>query len=289
MTRLIVAAGLALTAIFPSVAPAQTGLLVVAHGGGAEWNDRVRQTVAQVQWPLGPVTTAFLMGPDADSAGWAAGIETLVRAGATRIVAVPLMVSSAGSHHRQIRYYAGEIDSLPAELAEHAHGWKASVTRPTLVTRALDGSPELARVLSERWNELPEEDRRRPILVVAHGPSSDAEAAIWKSDLDRVIRPIAESARVPFAVGLLRDDAPPAVRSKAVADLRRSIGALIATGADSVTVLPVLISRSSIGTVTIPRDLQGMPIRYDPVVLAPSPHLARWIERVALARVESTN
>ena len=41
--------------------PAQTGLLVVAHGAGPEWNQRVREVVEGVSWGHGPVELAFLI------------------------------------------------------------------------------------------------------------------------------------------------------------------------------------------------------------------------------------
>jgi sirohydrochlorin ferrochelatase len=260
----------------------QTGLLVVAHGAGREWNDGVRATVARVGWPAGPVATAFLMGPEAADSGWEAGVRSLVERGAKQIVAVPLMVSSAGGHYRQIRFLAGASEELPAELADHVHQ-AGGPPVPVLVTRALDGAPEMGAVLDDLWQSLPALDRRRAIVFVAHGPSTDADAARWLEDLSRVAAPLAGRAGANFAIGLLRDDAPPPVRASAVSEIRRRIEALAAATNDSVTVLPVLVSRGAITAATIPRDLTGLPIRYVPASLTPTTHLARWIERVALA------
>ena len=52
--------------------------------------------------------------------------------------------------------------------------------------------------------------------------------------------------------------------------------------------MPVLISTGRIDRVTIPKDLAGLPVRYAPMVLAPHAALAQWIERVAIARLETT-
>jgi hypothetical protein len=93
------------------------------------------------------------MGEEADSAGWGAAVARLVRDGAREIVVVPLMVSSHGSHYRQIRYYAGELDSLPPELAAHDHhSAHAAPGVPMRVTPALDAAPELAEALAGRWS-----------------------------------------------------------------------------------------------------------------------------------------
>jgi len=56
--------------VCPATLVAQTGLLVVAHGAGPEWNGPVRETVASVSWPHGPVQVAFLMGAETPASGW---------------------------------------------------------------------------------------------------------------------------------------------------------------------------------------------------------------------------
>ncbi len=266
-------------------AQAQTGLLVVAHGAGAEWNQRVRETVAQVSWTGGPVSVAFLMGPEMTSAGWDSATARLVRDGARRIVVVPLMVSSHGGHYRQIRFLAGEIAEFPAELRAHDHGSYGPPPVPMSVTPALDGAPELGRVLLDRWRALPRA-RSRPLLLVAHGPVDEEESARWLRDLERAAAGIAREGTARVAVGLLRDDAPPPIRAAAIARLREQVGGL--GSGDTVAVMPVLVSTGKIDRITIPRDLAGLPIDYSPVVLTPHPALARWIERVAIARDAST-
>ncbi len=294
---------LLLTSLVCSVAgglTAQTGLLVVAHGANQPWNDGVRKVVEQVRWS-GPVATAFLMGPEAGTSGWGAGVTALTQAGAKRIVVVPLMVSSAGAHFEQVRFYAGEIAELPKALAAHAqggpggHGGHAdhgshhgAPSVPMTVTPALDDAPELGLAIQSIWAELPSADKTRPLVFVAHGPTSDEEAAIWVANLSRAVGPVASAAGVPFAIDLIRDDAPPPMRAAAVEKTRQTILDFAARARDSVTVLPLLISRSAINTVTIPKDLANLPISYHPAALAPSVHLARWIERIALARTETT-
>lgn len=265
---------------------AQTGLLVVAHGASPQWNNGVRQVVEQVQWS-GPVATAFLMGDEAETSGWNAAVAQLVQRGVREIVVVPMMVSSHGEHYRQIQFYAGEISQLPAGMAEHQHGAIVSPPVPMRVTAALDASPELGAALLDRWQGLSEVDRRRPLVLVAHGPSSDDEAALWISDLSAVAAGIRVQGRIPVAVGLLRDDAAPPVRAAAVSQTRGLIEQFAAESRDSVAAISVLISTGSIATVTIPEDLAGLPVRYTPVVLTPLAPLARWVERMALAKMET--
>jgi hypothetical protein len=120
---------------------------------------------------------------------------------------------------------------------------------------------------------------------VAHGPSTDAEAALWVRDLELAAREIGGDMRV--RVGLLRDDASPPVRAAAIALIHETVNALAAVGGDTVAVLPVLISSGRIDGATIPKDLSGLPVSYTAVSLAPHGALARWIERMALAKAET--
>lgn len=261
---------------------AQTGLLVVAHGAGPEWNQRVREVVARVRWVHGPVELAFLMGPEAEAAGWGAALGALERRGAGSVVVVPLLVSSYGGHYRQIRYYAGELDSLPPELLRHDHHAGAAPRLPMRVTAALDGAPEMAQAVVARWRALDGADQRRPVLLVAHGPSDAADAQHWLGDLDAVAAGLGRAgATAEVRSGLLRDDAPPPVRQEAVRVMRDTIQALSRRSLDSVVVLPVLISTGAIDRTKLPRDFEGLPVRYAAQPLAPLPHLSRWIERVA--------
>lgn len=264
------------------------GLLVVAHGADSTWNANVRRTVQQVQWS-GPVEVAFLMGPEAHHASWNVAVRALEAKKASRIVAVPLMVSTHGSHVDQIRFYAGELPALPPELASmggHDHEAPVKATVPVRTTQALDDAAELGQALFERWQALSAADKARPLVLVAHGPTDNAQAVLWEKNIAAATSRIAGLvAPRPTRIHLLRDDAPAAVRAAAVQEMRDTISALAARVRDSVTVLPVLISTGAVNTVKIPADIKGLPVRYQPVGLTPSAALARWIERVAAASI----
>lgn len=266
---------------------AQTGLVVVAHGADSAWNAKVREVVAGVEWPHGPQAVAFLMGAEAHTAGWDSAVARLARGGATSGVVVPLLVSSFSGHYRQVRYYAGTLDTLDVELLRHRH---ASLVPPPLrlvVTPALDSAPELRAAMVDRWRALPPDHRRAPVILVAHGPNDDGEAAAWAAHLEGVAAAIRGAGAPAAQVHLLRDDAPPLVRAGAVAAMRDSVLGLARTHGDSVVALPLLISTGAITRSKIPRDLAGLPVRYDPVVLAPHPALARWVGRVANAAMRA--
>ncbi len=258
----------------------QTGLLVVAHGGSATWNQQVRNTVQEVEWTRGPVEIAFLMGPESDSAGWKPAVESLVARRAQRIIAVPLMVSSFGGHFDQIMFYAGRRKTLAPALATHDHvgDWKPPV--PIEVTSALDDAPELGATLYDRWQALTPRDQNRPLYLIAHGPGADSASARWISNIRSAADTLARIGH-PAKIGLLQDDASPAERAQAIARLRANISSLSVAAGDSVLVLSVLISSGRIDQVTIPTDLAELPVHYVPTALTPSHHIARWIERQA--------
>lgn len=261
---------------------AQTGLLIVAHGAGSDWNGKVREVTAQVTWKYGPTATAFLMGPEAHDSGWETGVDRLVKAGVKEIIAVPLMVSTYGSHVRQMQFYAGQLDAMPAGLETHNHGAPSGKPPvPIRLTSGLDAAPELGLAFAQRWGDLTAADRKRPVLLVAHGPSDSVDAGYWVRNLlaaASVLR--AAGLNQDIRVGLLKDDAPAEVRAAAVAEMRDSITALATRAKDSVVVLPVLISSGPLLTTTVPSDLKDLPIRYVRLPLAPLPVLARWIERM---------
>ncbi len=278
------AAAVALLLTLPALVPAQTGVLVVAHGADSAWNTRVRESVSQVRVD-GPVQLAFLMGTEADTSSWDAGVRRLVSAGAKRIVVVPLMVSTFGEHVTQIRYYAGEIKEAPAWLAAMGHDHHATPGAspvPMRVTSALDAAPELGSILAARWYALPAINQRRPLVLVAHGPSAEADVPRWIEGLRAATAPLATALGAqPLHIGLLRDDAGPVVRGAAVAALRDTVSAYARRASDSVVVMTVLISSGQINQLTVPKDLAGLPTAYYGFGLAPDPHLARWIERIS--------
>lgn len=286
----LAAATLFSTGAVPKAAHSQTksvGLIVVAHGADSVWNARVRQTVSQMKWTHGPVGVAFLMGSEAKTASWDSAATQVQRAGVVGLVVVPFMVSSYGSHFRQIQFYAGKLAEMPAELGDmarmgHDMHTMVKLTVPTIVTPALDDAPELGEALIGRWKELSAPEKKRPLMLVAHGPNNQDDVIHWESNILKTAKTLREAvAPRPVRVALLRDDAPAEVRAASIAAMRDTIVSLGRVAHDSVTVLPVLISTGSVNTVKIPADIAGLPVRYAPVGLAPHAAMARWIVRIA--------
>src|SRR5262245_56817277 len=163
----------------------KVGTVVIAHGGSEEWNRLVKEVAAEARTG-GPVEVSFLMGPGAKADPFQRIVARLEQAGVNRIVVVPLLVSSHSGHYEQIRYLAGQTRELDQEMMHHLHmGGLEPVTSkvPIAVARAIDDSPDVARVLAERARALVAALAGRALFLVVHGPNSPAEHALWMKHL----------------------------------------------------------------------------------------------------------
>src|SRR5262245_8778604 len=100
------------------------GVLILAHGADAAWNAPVESLAVAVKRAggvTGPVGVAFLMGQGAPTHRFQDQVAELKKQGAQRVVLVPLLVSSYSGHFDQLRYLAGTLDTLDAEMAHHLH------------------------------------------------------------------------------------------------------------------------------------------------------------------------
>jgi sirohydrochlorin ferrochelatase len=287
--RRIPAAALALVGalLCASTVDAQTAhdrpaAIVVAHGAEAEWNDRVRD-IAGVAETGGPVEVAFLMGPEAEARPFQDVVAELVERGASEIVIVPLLVSSHSGHYDQLRWLAGEIDSLSGYMAHHLE--MAGITRPADPSRirlaaALDDAPELADVLADRALALAESPPEQALFLIGHGPNSAEDYALWMSNLRAVAERVASVTGFrDVKLGLVRDDAPPEVRVEAVLGIRETIALQRELTGRPVVVVPILVSEGRVSREKIPADLEGLDVVYTGEPILPHPALARWIAR----------
>ena len=280
--RLRILAAAAALLLVPSVAPAQkVGTVVVAHGGDSIWNAHVRD-VAQQAKTGGPIEVSFLMGAGAKTARFQDAVARLEAQGVSQIVVVPMLVSSHSGHYDQIRYLGGEQVTLGETMMHHLH--MAGIERPSAkvplrVTKAMDASAEVARVLADRALAMTKTPREQALLIVGHGPNSAEDYAAWMANL----RPVADSVKAwtgfrDVRVDLVRDDAPAPVRAEAVRRVRELIELQhMATGKD-VVVVPVLVSKGSVSRDKVPNDIRGTRSIYAGEPLLPHPAMARWIE-----------
>lgn len=272
---------LAAQMVTPARARGTTGTVVIAHGGDSLWNARVRDVATRANTG-GPVEVSFLMGAGAATARFQDAVARLEAAGVSEIVVVPVLVSSHSGHYDQIRYLAGDSVTLDDTMMHHLH--MSGITRPTTrvpmrLTRALDNSSEMARVLSDRALALTDQPKARALLIVGHGPNSAEDYASWMRNL----RLVSDSVRAwtgfrDVRVELVRDDAPVEVRAEAVLRVRELIDLQSQLTGQDVIVVPVLVSSGSVSRDKVPNDIRGTRSLYSGEPLLPHPAMSSWIE-----------
>lgn len=257
------------------------GTIVVAHGADADWNRPVLEIAARAATG-GPVEVALLMGDHVPDHRFQDAAARLVEEGADRIVVVPLLASSHSSHYDQIRYLAGELEELDETMMHHLHMGgihRPEVDVPVRLAPALDASMEMADILAERALAQTDSPKEQALYIVGHGPNSAENHAGWMENL----RPVADSVAAltgfrDVKLGLVRDDAPEAVRAEAVRSIRETIALQHALTDREVVVVPILISRGYV-TEKVRKDLAGLPVAFEGEGLLPHPALAEWIAR----------
>jgi hypothetical protein len=239
----------------PTGAPAtpaegRIGLLVMAHGGGPEWDRSVSHMLAGVAEET-PTAVAFGM---ADPHTLGAALDTLRRAGVGRVAVVRLFVSGA-SFIDQTRYLLGLSSTPPAFFipghGSHGggvgHGGDVAVPAPIdhglVVATHDDGlmdSPLALRIMAERARALSRDRSSESVMIVAHGSGDDLE----NDGLLRGMSVIADELRTDgFAAArafTLREDWP---EKRAVAEREmRAFAAAEAEVGRRVLVVPMRLS-----------------------------------------------
>ena len=283
-----------------------TGVLLLAHGGSAQWNASVTELAAQVD-KTRPTEVAFGM---ATRANIQAAVDRLTSRGVKEIVAVPLFVSSWSSVITSTEYLLGQRTEAPAELAAFAKmshaprgatpgsdvapaGHEAHtatdatspVTSPVPIrmTRALNDHPVVAEILASRARSISRNPVEEAIVIVAHGPTGDGENRRWLEDMASIAGRIGREERFASVDYLtLRDDAPKAVRDRATAELRDLVGKRNHEGR-RVLIVPLLVSFGGIERGLRER-LEGLPYTLPDAGLVPDDRLATWVLAMAAAR-----
>lgn len=286
---------------------ADPGILLLAHGGSAEWNARVTELAAQANTSQA-TEVAFGM---ATRATIQAAIDRLVARGVTEIVAVPLFVSSWSPIVTSTEYLLGLRAEAPAALAAYAKmnhappaGTAASgstpagndghhaaadgtspVTSPVPIrmTPALNDHPVVADILSTRARAISTNAADEALIIVAHGPNDDEDNRLWLADMASLagrIRRTEPFASVDYLT--LRDDAPKPVRDRATAELRQLVLKRSEEGR-RVLIAPLLVSFGGIDR-RLRERLEGLTYTVADAGLAPDERLVTWVLAMAAPR-----
>ena len=152
-----------------------SGVLVMAHGGGVEWNAAVEEALAPLRERI-PVALALGM---ADPRTMQAGLDSLTAQGVGHVAVVRLFVSEAAFLH-QTEYILG-LRSDPPPWGMIGHRMTAGTELRPVATGAsilldrngLAGSGAVAAILRERAAAAVSDGREAGLLLVAHGMGAE--------------------------------------------------------------------------------------------------------------------
>jgi sirohydrochlorin ferrochelatase len=272
-------------------------VLLLAHGGKPDWNDRVI-AIAKAVSSSHPVEVAFGM---ATRANIQAAVDRLTAHGVSRVVAVPLFVSSHSSVVTSTESLLGLRHDMPPDLvkfakmthgsgahAQHAEagtdGTKPVTSKlPIAMTPALNHHPLVAAILTDRARSISQTPADEAVVLVAHGPVPDDDNARWLADMKQLASGVdaaTDFASIDYLT--LRDDAPKPIRDAATAELRALVERRIAEGR-RVLIVPLLLSYGGIEQGLRER-LKGLEHRMADQGLTPDDRIAQWVRESVAAR-----
>lgn len=163
----------------PGTAPSEQGLgvLVMAHGGGEEWNHNVSASVAGLRDRM-PLAVAFGM---ANPHTLQTALDELDSQGASTIAVVRLFLSGASFLHQTEFLFGHRPD--PPERAMMGHRMVPGSDLPPLETDArvlldmagMAGSEQVNRIVLARADAASPDPTRTGVLVIAHGMGAEEE------------------------------------------------------------------------------------------------------------------
>lgn len=293
LVALVVGLGLSVSA---QQSVPKAGILLLAHGGAAQWNERVNAVAAAADQSQ-PTEVAFGM---ASRASIQDAIDKLAARGVTEIVAVPLFVSSHSSVITSTEYLLGLRADAPKDLAvfakmnhgshgmpeavDHsAHGAPAvdpaSPVKTTMKIRmapALNRHPLIGAIVADRARSISITPEKEAVILVAHGPVPDEDNRRWLEDMAVLAEQTKASAAYAMVDYLtVRDDAGPAMREAATRELREKVQAQLALGR-RVLIVPHLMSFGGIEQ-GVRKRLEGLEYTMSEQALMPDDRILQWV------------
>ena len=275
----------------PTPASSGFGVLVMAHGGGPEWDRSVAEAVAPLR---GEVPTRLAYGM-ASPRTLRAALDSLRQDGVTH-VAVVRMFLSGRSFLDQTEYFLGLSDQPPASFllmdhAEGAHGGAGAAGHAahggaspapiehglTLATHAYGmlESDEAAQIMRARAAELSRAPAAESVLLRAHGMGDEGENDEVLAVMSAISGSLEHEGFTRVRAATLREDWDEK-RAEAEEQIRTWDAAEAAEGR-RVLVLPMRLS----GFGPYAEVLEGL--SYAPGDgLLPHPAIQGWIRQTAV-------
>lgn len=279
------------TSAEPARGGSDFGVLLMAHGGGRQWNSAVLEAVKPLQAKY-PTEVAFGM---ADATTLQESVKKLEAQNVRRIGVVRLFVSGESFVDETEKIFglkpgaptaaSGAPAAAPDHASHGAHGGHSMAfyrveTRSSfaLSTAGLLDAPGMGNVLADRAAALSKSAEKEDVLVLAHGPGDDGENERWLAKLDA--RAAAIRAKAPFRrveVQTLREDWPDK-RVEAEKKIRAFVQRASSEGGKAI-VIPFRVQ----GFGPYADVLKDLEYVADKKGLIPHDEIGRWIAAEAAA------
>ena len=255
----------------------RVGLLVMAHGGSAEWNETVSSVVAPLRDEL-PTAVAFGM---ANPKTLQVGLDSLRSAGVTNVAVVRMFISGQ-SFLEQTEYLLGLSEERPS-LVTHRETDPDSLPEAAVISSGLIvathkaglmDSWEARDILTERARSESQRPENDSVLLLAHGMGDDRQNDDVVQAMQAVSVAVKKAGFRAVRAETLREDWP---EKRAIVErrLRDYVRSETAAGR-KVIVVPMRLS----GFGPYAEVLTGL--EYAPTEgLLPHPAVSAWIRNTA--------
>lgn len=295
------------------------GIVVIAHGSPSEaWCDPISEAVAEIELPY-QVELGFLEFVPNETINTA--VDRLDDAGVTKIIAVPLFISSYSSHIQEIEYVLGLRDTLPLaneitivdgvmmerSITQSNDCYVVSYTTPNtagieqnqseeeeeeelipvdtnaqiILTSAMDDHWLIAQIVADRTADLVVDPSNETLVLVAHGTDEEENIDGWVNCTSS----LANQANLK-----LKQWNNPLIALDGTGisfihhnDTLHPQYNLTTTveNANGPIVVPLMVSEGYFTGRKIPGLLENLTYAYDKKALTPHPNVAKWIEMSA--------
>jgi sirohydrochlorin cobaltochelatase len=254
-------------------ADSDVAVIVMAHGGSSLWNKTVKRAVQQARLNC-PYRIFFGMGDNQrQRLQLQEDISDLEAQGAHTLVVVPLLISPYSEVSRQWKYLLG-VDVQPGFINNPLFPVEKHSTIRFM--EPLNDSAVVVEILLDRAQEISESPDKETVVIVAHGPNDESDNARWVRTLQNLSKGIKERGHFQSVEGFtLRDDAPSAVRTRAIQNLRNRIQE-VSKGTGRALVVLLLLAEGGIEH-KLALELRGLEYKLNTKTLLPDSRISEWI------------
>jgi sirohydrochlorin ferrochelatase len=254
-------------------AGSDTAVLVMASGGTSAWNKSVKKAVKAAQLSC-PSRLFIGMGDTPEQQRELQEmVSDLEEGGAHTIYVIPLLVSSYSEVARQWKYLLGagvqpgfmNNPLFPVQKRSTIH-----------FSEPLNDSTVVVEILLDRAHEISAAPDKETVIIVSYGANDDADNTRWSQILQNIADRLKERGGFKAVEGVaLRDDAPPAIRQKAVESLRERVKAADLAGTRAL-VVTLLLAPGGIEH-KIGLELGGLNYAFNTKAILPDARISEWI------------